>query len=258
MPYWFILIGALSAVTAWAEETPKTHDMQHHGGNHHATYLSEPSVIRYYLPDLSSQVLEKLELPKLGFEGYYALVLEKPQPGLLEAEVRYSYKNGRPMKAKPQVLFGLQKTELEIEPDPHPAEHARYFSGKTWRFKVRFQGQPVPNQPVQFRSQNGSQLSGTTDQQGRVAFELPDDFSAVQPGQMANPPAEFAISTEFSANDQRYRSTLKGDYYVSPLHWQSVPWGAGLAGLGVVVGLWLNRRLSNKPLKVKKYASAVS
>ncbi len=66
--------------------------------------------------------------------------------------------------------------ELEIVPDPLPREHGRYRESEKWRFLVRFNGQPLPGQPVTLETEFGTRTSFTTDAAGFATVLFPRDF----------------------------------------------------------------------------------
>jgi hypothetical protein len=244
---------ALCSWTANAEVPMAATEHSHGTATAINSAIQSPTAIRYYLPDLSMQVLETKTPPRIGWEGFYALVVEQADNNSIKSEVRYSHKNGRPFSAHPADLFALQKTALEIEPTPHPAEHASYHAGKSWTFLVRLNGQPQPNIPVQFKTDNGTDITLLTDTDGKVSITLPDDFTEVKPGYRANAPAEFTLTAIKQHDTTLLQSSFVGLYEVSPSHWQSLYGGIAMACFGVLLGVFVTPRIGNKPLKPKKY-----
>jgi len=197
--------------------------------------------IRFWQPDLESRELTpeagRVTLPRTGISAYYALVVEWQRPDEKRALIRYEYQNGRPAKNSPSELLAAEKTDLEIVPDPLPREHYRYLSGTRWDFLVRFQGRPVHGAAVILRSAHGTELTATSDVDGRVSFTLPDDFPDVQPGRAANRPAELTLETRYQGPNRAYLTRLSTVYHVNPAHWQSIPWGIGVTAMGLLAGL---------------------
>src|SRR5512135_998856 len=76
----------------------------------------------------------------------------------------------------PTAMFMQQKHELEIIPQPYPREHSRYRADENWKFLVRFNGTPLPDQKVLLETQNGTKSETMTNAQGVATVHLPDDF----------------------------------------------------------------------------------
>lgn len=198
-------------------------------------------------PDLSTEELplsaHTLTLPKSGMGGYYALVLTQRSPLEVKSAIRYLSRQGRPSKISPTKLTGLSKTDLEIVPDPLHREHDRYTASKSYRFLVKFQGQPLSDARITMETQNRSATTYTSDKNGAVSVTLPNDFSHVSVGRSENKPSEFLLSTTLSEDGSVYQSTLTMPYYVNPNdYWQSQRLGGGVIVLGFLGGLLLYRR----------------
>lgn len=205
--------------------------------------------ITFWKPDLETQSLvardQGVTLPRTGIAAYYALVAEWDRPAGREALIRYQYMNGRPTDHSPRELLAAEKTDLEIVPDPLPREHYRYYSNARWGFRVRFQGEAVADASVRLSTEHGSELQATTDIEGRVSFVLPDDFPQVHPGREANAPAQMTLQVEQVDREKLYVTRLSAAYHADPGHWQSTPWGVGVAALGLLAGLAGSLRLRN-------------
>lgn len=251
--YFLLLCFLLISGLVFGEENPADSEHNHGGPTTALSKIKSPNNIRYYLPDLSFQQLQTTQQPKIGLEGYYALLVEHQQDNLIESEIQYLYKNGRPFSSVPSALFSLEKTALEIEPIPHPAEHNVYNSGKTWKFKARFNGQALVNTLIELETENNTKSQFTTDENGLIFVTFPDDFSDVKPGLRANKPAAYRLTVSKELDGKRYVSSFLSQYHVSPSHWQTVEGGIWVLIFGVLLGFLVSLKLSSKPLKQKKY-----
>jgi len=243
----------LSNHSVFCQENKDQPEHSHSGSSLFYSKITSPTNIRYFLPDLSFQQLQNMQQPKIGFEGYYALLIEQHQDKLVESEIQYVYKNGRPFSSEPSALFSLEKTKLEIEPTPHPAEHNVYNAGKTWHFKVRFNGKPLANSLIILETENKTKIQYTSDNNGLIAVTFPDDFSYIKPGLRANRPASYRLTANLDQDGKTYVSSLVSQYYVSPSHWQTLEGGIWVSVSGLIFGILLSLKLSSKPLKQKKY-----
>lgn len=197
--------------------------------------------ITFWQPDLVSRALVAdggpVVPPRSGMADYHALVAEWERPDGKDALVRYESFRGKPSGRSPRELLSVQKTELEIVPDPIPREHYRYHAGETWGFLVRFRGSPLPGATLVLETEHGSRLETSTDGQGRAKLRLPDDFPEVLPGRDVNSPSRMTLRATHREEGMRYSTALSADYHADPAHWRSVPWGTGVAALGLLAGL---------------------
>ncbi len=182
-----------------------------------------------------------------GVSGYHMLYAIKSTADREEVAMRYLSQHGKPSGESPAKLVNARKSVLDITPAPLTREHQRYLSQKPFRFIVRFNGEALDGQKVSLTTSNGSRIESTTDQQGRVIFPLPDDFSEIEPGRRNNRPADFVLAVEHRSEGRAYRTTLSAPYYVNPSHWQSTAGGLLAMFAGVVTGLVVLRR--NRPAK---------
>lgn len=248
-----LLCFLLNSGFVFGEEN-QAHSEHNHGSSSIAlSKIKTPNNIRYFLPDLSFQQLETTQQPKVGLEGYYALLVEHQQDNLVESELQYVYKNGRPFSSVPSALFSLEKTALEIEPIPHPAEHNVYNSGKTWKFKARFNGQALVNTLIELETENNTKSQFTSDENGLISVTFPDDFSDIKPGLRANQPSAYRLTVSKELDGKRYVSSFLSQYHVSASHWQTVEGGIWVLIFGALFGILVSFKLSSKPLKQKKY-----
>jgi len=183
-------------------------------------------------------------LPPTGVDNYHAVVVERDWGDSVDAIVRYEYMRGKPSGESPRKLTSAVKTPVEMVPDPLPREHHRYYSRAEAAFILRYKDQLLANHPVMLQTSNGSSVNGMSDNNGRVVFQIPDDFSGVVPGERDRRGAELSISTEYQVDGVQYNSALTAEYRVSPEHWQSKPWGVAVAGIGFVFGGFLTRRIA--------------
>lgn len=181
-----------------------------------------------------------------GLDGYHMMSAKRRDGGSEEVAMRYLSLRGKPAGVSPADLVDAPKATLDITPAPLTREHQRYLGLKPANFIVRFRGTPLVLHPVFLTTSNGSEITATTDEWGRVSLELPDDFSDVYAGRSNNRPADFVVSTELKDGGEHYHTTLSAPYYVSPSHWQS--FGGGLAAMfaGVVSGFVVLQRSRKK------------
>lgn len=199
---------------------------------------------------LPTRVRRPLEVAKAGrvavrgtgLNSYHMLFAKRELAGREEVAMRYVFLQGKPSEVSPAELVNAPKAMLDITPAPLTREHQRYLGLKQAHFIVRYNGKPLAQHPVQLRTSNGTEFSANTDERGRVALELPDDFDEVRGGRRNNLPADFTISASLDAYGRTYHTTLSAPYYVSPAHWQS--FGGGLLAMfaGVVGGLVVLQR----------------
>lgn len=230
-----------------SEKRPAVQAMQHNRGPKRlALSNAEGAVITLWKPDLGKRALEPkmgvITVPPTGVDNYHAIVVEQNWGDAVDAIVRYEYMRGKPSGESPTKLLSAIKTPLEIVPDPVPREHHRYYARAEASFILRYKDQVLANHPVVLRTSNGSSVDGVSDRQGRVVFQIPDDFPDIVPGERDRRGAELSLTTEHEAGSVRYHSTLTAEYRVSPEHWQSKPWGVAVAGAGFLFGGFLTRR----------------
>jgi hypothetical protein len=230
-----------------SEQTTKQsqHAHDHRGEKQIGLANAEGATITLWKPDLSTQPLTlehgKVTIPKTGVNNYHVVVAEKDWGDHKEAVIRYEYRFGRPSKQSPSRMTAAQKTEFEIVPDPIPREHYRYHTRQHWGFLTRFNGQPVSDMEVTLTTTNGTRLSAKTDLDGRVSFEIPDDFPGVIAGERDKRLSQFTLSGEYISEQKRYTTQLNADYRLNPGHWQSTELGLLVVGIGFIAGGLLGR-----------------
>ncbi|MES9949758.1 MAG: Ig-like domain-containing protein [Candidatus Thiodiazotropha sp.] len=241
----FSLSGVVTGADGGDATKPPQPAHDHRGEKRIVLENGYGAIITLWKPDLSTQQLtldhDAVTIPMTGIDNYHAIVAEKDWGDHKEAVIRYEYRFGRPSKQSPSRLAAKQKTEFEIVPDPIPREHYRYHSLETWDYLVRFNGKPVNDLEVILNTDNGSQLSSTTDSNGRVSFQIPDDFPGMIEGERDKRLGQFTVSSEYLEGDRRYTTRLNADYRVNPAHWQSTRLGLLVVGIGFIAGGFLGR-----------------
>jgi hypothetical protein len=177
-----------------------------------------------------------------GVSSYHLLFARKSSATSEEVAMRYINQHGQPSGESPASLVNVSKTALDINPAPLTREHQRYTSKSAFTFIVSYNGKPLVAQKVLLTTSNGSAIEQKSDLQGNVTFDLPDDFTDVEPGRSNNRPAEFVVSSSYVDGEKNYQTTLSAPYYVSPSHWQSMTGGLIAMFAGVVTGLVVLRR----------------
>ena len=203
----------------------------------------ENSAVKYLTPDLQSKNIQTdkghFALKPTGKDNYHVLVAKRQHNGVQESAVRYVYFNGKPTGHSPEEITSLQKSELEIIPDPLPREHWHYKAGEQVSFVVRFQGNPHASLPVTLATNHASILKAVTDSQGRVFFTLPNDFMNIKAGRNANKPGALLLHTKLEEQGQTYATWLSADYQVNPEHWQNRTLGGLVATGGFIFGAFI-------------------
>jgi len=250
---------ALFSLTAHAEMywSPAPAKHGHGGHDRHATkgfVLNEGEGAKFELlnPQLSSVAVElehgHVMVKSTGMDNYHALVATRGDGKLQESAIRYVYMFGKPSGESPSRIMGFEKAALEIEPAPYTREHWRYLSATQARFLLRYRGAALPNVSVMLKTSNGSNSGLKTDADGMLTVELPEDFSNIKPGQMANRPGEFILTARHSDSGNDYITTFSSNYHVNPEHWQSTDMGAAVVVAGMLIGgvVLVSRRRKEK------------
>lgn len=153
----------------------------------------------------------------------------------------------------PTALLAQARSELELVPEPLPREHGQYRESEKWTFLVRFQGQPLANQPVLLETEAGTRMPLASDAEGRVRVLFPRDMVTNQvpsqaPGRVAagghgrTRPGGFVLSTLHESGGRRYLTAFNGSYGPDPERSRSLAAGAGFGLLGMVLAVPLLRR----------------
>ena len=163
----------------------------------------------------------------------------------------------------------LENAAIEIVRERQDKEgpFSQIRSGTDQAFIVLQKGLPVANARVRFVSHAGWVKEMTSDEQGRVSFQIIRDYfppwDAFQKRFKATylVIAEVATSESGNHNDQpytsvRYQATLAGNYSPSPNDYRSYAWGLGVGLLAVLlssVAIYLYRRRRLKPFQEVRF-----
>jgi hypothetical protein len=187
----------------------------------------------------------KLDKPASG--GFHWLSAREEQADkVLVASTVYFY--GERGAKDPTAMFMQQKHELEIIPQPFPREHARYRANENWKFVVRFNGNPLPNQKVMLETQNGTRTEWVSDAQGVIAVHLPDDFKAEEEQKDAGrhgrgmPGSDFVLASEHMEGSKTYLTAFNSSYGKNAFDKRSLAMGLGFTLLGMIGAVPLLRQ----------------
>lgn len=148
----------------------------------------------------------------------------------------------------PKDMLKTVKHELEIVPDPLPREHASYRESEKWRFLVRFNGQPLPSQPVTLETEFGSRTTTQTDAAGIATVLFPRDFKPADKkadgSHEGHGPrrAPFVLSTTKEADGRKYLTAFNLTYGQDADRNKSLGWGAAFGVIGMLAATPLLRR----------------
>lgn len=160
----------------------------------------------------------------------------------------------------PKQLLQVPKHELEIVPEPLPREHGSYRESEKWRFLVRFNGQPLPNQPVTLETAFGSRSTVLTDASGIATVLFPRDFKPAdrkgEDGQAGHGPrrAPFVLATAKEADGRKYLTAFNLTYGQDGDRNRSLGWGAAFGLVGMLAATPLLRR--RKPTATGEHRDA--
>ena len=187
----------------------------------------------------------KLDKPANG--GFHWLSAREEQADkVLVASTVYYY--GERGAKNPTEMFLLQKHELEIIPQPFPREHSRYRAGESWKFLLRYDGKPLPNQKVVLQTQNGTKSEWLSDAQGVVSVRMPDDFKAEEQQKDAGKHshgaagADFVLATEYVEGGKTYLTAFNSSYGKNAYDKRSLAMGLGFTLLGMMGAVPLLRQ----------------
>lgn len=180
--------------------------------------------------------------PKTG--NYHWVVAREETPELVKVASTVWY-FGNP-GASPKHMLTVPKHELEIVPAPLPREHRRYREAEKWDFQVRFDGKPLPGQPLVMETEFGSRMSAVTDAEGMATIVFPRDFKpaseAAGETDERRRSGRFVLSTEKARDGKRYLTAFNHQYAQDPERNRSIAWGAAFGVLGMVAATPLLRR----------------
>ncbi|MDH5484470.1 MAG: DUF4198 domain-containing protein [Gammaproteobacteria bacterium] len=218
---------------------------EHHRGMGKVFTLTgfENSTIRQVTPDLDIINLganqQQIPFKSMGKDNYHALVATRNHNGVEETAIRYIYGRGKPTGHSPKELTDLQKSTLEIVPDPIPREHWHYKAGHEAAFIVRYKHQPLASIAVSLATSHASIVNARTDARGRVVFTVPDDYKVDKPGRRENKPAELLVHVKHQHNEKNYATWLAADYEANPAQWKNTQMGALVATGGFIFGAFI-------------------
>ncbi len=192
-------------------------------------------------------------LDKHDAGGFHWLTAREEQPGKILVASTVYYFSDRGSK-NPTAMFMQQKNELEIIPQPLPREHSRYRANEDWKFLVRFNGQPLANQPIKLQTSNGSKVQLLSDAQGVLSLHVPDDFKredATTGGthRHGRPGADFVLATTHNEAGISYLTGFSSSYGPDAFDQRSLVWGLGFTFLGMMgaAPLLRQRKTSSYP-----------
>ncbi len=187
----------------------------------------------------------RLDKPASG--GFHWLSAREEQADrVLVASTVYYY--GERGAKNPTAMFMQQKQELEIIPQPFPREHSRYRANEDWRFLLRFDGKPLPNQKVMLETQNGTKAEWLSDAHGVVTVHLPDDFKAEAEQKEAGKHshgmagADFVLAAEHAEGGMTYLTAFNSSYGKNAYDKRSLAMGLGFTLLGMIGAVPLLRQ----------------
>jgi len=177
---------------------------------------------------------------KIG--NYHWVVAREETPELVKVASTAWYFNNP--GNSPKDMLAIPKHELEIVPTPLPRERSRYREAQKWEFQVRFDGKPLPNQPMLMETEFGSRLPAVTDARGVATVVFPRDFTpqVAGAGDERRRAGHFVLTTEKAKDGRRYLTAFNYQYTQDPERNRSVAWGAAFGVLGMVAATPLLRR----------------
>lgn len=184
--------------------------------------------------------------------NYHWLVLREESAELVRvASTAWYFANPGP---SPQRLLAQVRHELEIVPEPLPREHGSYRESEKWRFRVRWQGQPLAGRSVLLETEAGSRSTLTTDSEGVATVLFPRDLPETvadekSHGRPARRAGKFVLSTEYEDQGRRYQTAFNHTYGEDGERGRSLGWGAAFALAGMVAALPLLRRRQQEEKK---------
>lgn len=147
----------------------------------------------------------------------------------------------------PKKLLQAPKHELEIVPEPLPREHGSYRESEKWRFLVRFNGRPLPDQPVMLETAFGSRSTVLSDATGIATVLFPRDFKPAEKGADSGGGhgprrVPFVLTTAKEADGRTYLTAFNLTYGQDGDRNRSLGWGAAFGVAGMLAATPLLRR----------------
>jgi len=257
----YILITGLLCVTAFPASAslvirPKPVDNHQHNRRAEKIFTltgQENSTVTMLTPDLQQSQLKinngEIKFKPTGKDNYHVIIAKRFFNNVQQTAIRYVYSFGKPTGKSPSELTGFKKSALEIIPAPLPREHWHYKAGHQATFDIHFKGKPVADTKVSLSTSHASLLQAKTSSQGRVVFDIPDDFAQTHAGDRANQPGDFLVHVKHTEKKQQYATWLSADYQVDPAHWRNTQLGVLVAAFGFTVGLIITGSGSRKIIK---------
>lgn len=160
--------------------------------------------------------------------------------------------------------------ELVRERKPNESPFFRLLSGTNQAFIVLQKGLPMAGARVRFVSHQGWSKEATSDEQGRVSFQILRDYFPPWSEFQRRFKATFLLIADVDAAEAgsyknkpyssvRYQATLSGSYYPSPEDYRSYAWGLGVSLLIVLfcaVVVYLYRRRRVRPFREVRFDDA--
>lgn len=180
--------------------------------------------------------------PKIG--NYHWVIAREETPDAVRvASTAWYFSNPGD---SPQALLQQVKHELEIVPEPLPREHGSYRESEKWRFLVRFQGQPLANQPVMLETAFGTRSTVLTDAAGYATVLFPRDFKPAadrrEGGDHGPRRVPFVLSTAKELDGRRYLTAFNSTYGEDADRDRSLGWGVAFGLVGMLAATPLLRR----------------
>lgn len=184
--------------------------------------------------------------PKVG--NYHWIAAREEMEGhVAVASTVHFFSNPGPA---PTQLLLTHKNELEIIPQPLPREHGRYRENETWKFLLRFNGQPLAGKEVALETEFGTKARFVSDERGMVKVKFPHDFPAEQEhqgkgaeGHHAGPrSAKFVLAAEHLDSGRHYVTAFNLSYSPDAYEGKNLAAGAGFALFGMLLAAPLLRR----------------
>lgn len=205
-------------------------------------------------------------------EGYYRLYFthRKLQGDTLNVSVAKAdiarFSHGGNEEERHQALAAprvLESAPIEIVREKQPDEKLFFQlkSGEEQAFVVLSAGLPVQGARVRFVSHNGWMKEATSDEQGRVTFQIVRDYFPAWNDFEKRFKATYLVIAETSVSENgafkgqpysriNYQGSLSGNYYPSPDDYRSYAWGLGISFAFLLfcgTAIYLYRRRRVKP-----------
>jgi hypothetical protein len=215
---------------------------------------------------------------EMPVQGYYRLYIttRKVQGDTLNVSVAKSeitnFSHGGDEEERSRAMTSvrvLESAPIEIVRERRPDEKLFFQlkSGEEQAFVVLQKGLPLQGARVRLVSHNGWSKEATSDEQGRVSFQIIRDYFPAWDDFQKRFKATYLVIAEANAaengsfKDQpysnvRYQATLSGSYYPSPDDYRSYAWGLGI-GFGFLLfcggAIYLYRRRRVKPFQEVRF-----